>query len=82
MSKEGKSRFRQAPEFEQYSKFKGKKVRVKMPPYTVDNTGQGGGFDVVGILIWIDMYTLGIKFPGSTECSIVYKGPGMIISLA
>lgn len=82
MSKEVKLRFEHGPEWEQYSKFKGRKVRIDVPPYTEGTFENGGSCSMVGKLVWVDLYTLGIIFSGGSDISIVYKGPGMIVSLA
>lgn len=76
MSKQKADRHEQkvGPENLQFDKFKRKRVRV--------NSMNGDGGTLEGILEWVDVYTMGVQVDGADEPSIVYKGPGMVITLA
>lgn len=60
------------PESAQFDKFKRQKVCVGM---------LGGTHAVKGILEWVDVYTVGVRTQGGSEPVVIYKGPGVIISL-
>lgn len=86
MNKKTKIRFKHGPESEQFGKFKGREVIIKVPPYLEDVFDATGARNLVGNLsgklVWVDVYTMGVIFSGATEPSIIYKGPGMVVSLA
>lgn len=71
MSSTKKKRFVHGPESEQFEKFKGKRVVI---------SGIAGRARS-GVLVWVDVYTLGVQFEDHAEPGIVYKGPGLTVEL-
>jgi hypothetical protein len=80
MSTTKKDRFKHGPESEQFNKFKGQRIKLRMLPMPTPYGPTSP--EIRGKLIWVDLYTMGVQFEGRDEPAIVYKGPGMIIELA
>lgn len=71
MSDTKRRRSRHGPEHETWEKLKGESVRVSMV---------GGTWTISGILVWVDVYTIGVRIGNEKIPTIIYKGPGILVS--
>ncbi len=72
MSDAKKERFRSGPENETFNLMKGYEVQV----FTLDHPESF----IEGVLVWVDVYTLGIRESKNQSVPIiVYKGPGVVV---
>ena len=81
MSEGKKERFSNGPQREQENKFKGKVVSILAPGFpwlSVSGTYMGR---FTGKLVWVDVYAYGLLEDRHDEPTIIFKGPGVTVSL-